>query len=236
MGRSLICLLIVLMCPSSSLAYPTPFDVDGALHRWPISPDSPDVVYRIQAADPALENYLQGVADESAAIWSAVDSSAIKLKPLNDQPSAQITIYYDRSITGGAKAAGYSIFDKLNQGVPTHCAIYIAVNASVDTESLNKTTLHELGHCLGLGHSLMPESIMSYNLDKNAFALSIDDQAALARIYPQDGQSPQLAPGCSIQGATNPRRSSSDAMIAIMLILPVIFRLSGFMLRWLVRF
>lgn len=235
MGWLIVCLLITLFHPTSSQAYPTPYDVDGALHRWPISLEKPDVYYRIEAADATLEGYLQGVADESAAIWSAVDGSAVKLKPFDELNSAQITIFYDRSIAGGAKAAGYSIFDKLDEGVPKHCAIYIAVNSGVDPESLNKTTLHELGHCLGLGHTLMPESIMSYNLDKNAFALSVDDRAALARIYPDDSLRPRLAPGCSIQGSAA-RGSKPGLVFAIILIIPVLFRLAGFMLRSLVRF
>ncbi len=38
-----------------------------------------------------------------------------------------------------------------------------------------KTFLHEFGHGLGLGHSLVPQAIMSYSLEKNTFALDLDD-------------------------------------------------------------
>lgn len=232
MGRYFFGILIFI--GTEALAYPTPFDVDGALHKWPISKENPYVYYEVVSADSGLQTYLQDIADESAAIWSSVDGSLLRLRPFDESNTTHISIYFDNSITGGAMAAGYSIFDAVDDGVPKHCSIHIAVNSGVDAESLNKTTLHELGHCLGLGHSLMPESIMSYSLDQNSYTLSVDDRAAMARIYPENGGHPRLAPGCSIGFLRHPP-TQSWGFYALFFAIPAIYRFLALILRKFVR-
>lgn len=234
MGRHFFGILILTTTATAAAAYPTPFDVDGALHKWPVSKDSPNVYYEVISADADLQIYLQDIADESAAIWSSVDGSLLRLQPFDETNAARISIYYDNSIAGGATAAGYSIFDSVDEGVPKHCSIHIAVNSSVDSENLSKTTLHELGHCVGLGHSLMPESIMSYSLDRNSYALSVDDRAAMARIYPETGGHERLAPGCSI-GFLRADPGYSWLLYALLIAIPAIYRLLARILRTIVR-
>lgn len=234
MGWHIFGILIGTITASVAAAYPTPFDVDGALHKWPISRESPNVYYEVFSADSSLQTYLQDIADESAAIWSAVDGSILRLQPADEENVARISIYYDNSITGGATAAGYSIFDAVDEGVPKHCSIHIAVDSGVDAEGLSKTTLHELGHCVGLGHSLMPESIMSYSLDRNSYALSVDDRAAMSRIYPENGGHARLAPGCSI-GVLRDGPTHSWQLYMLFIGLPAIYRLMGLILRRFVR-
>jgi len=228
MGRHFYFLLAGLFYANSSLSYPTPIDVDGALHRWPVDTDNSQVYYEVIAMDSSASASLQAIVDESAEIWSSVDGSLLKLQSADENNSPQITVYYDDSIQGGATSAGYSVFDEVSNGVPKHCTIHIAMNSGVDAESLSKTTLHELGHCIGLGHSLMPQSIMSYSLDQNTYALSVDDRAALVRIYPSDGGSAHLAPGCSVHG--NPRHQAKMPIFIGLLILPLLvypFRLNS---------
>jgi hypothetical protein len=234
MGWRIFGILISTITATTAAAYPTPFDVDGALHKWPISRDNPNVYYEVVSADSELQVYLQDIADESAAIWSSVDGSLLRLQPFDESNAARISIYYDNSITGGATAAGYSIFDSVDDGVPKHCSIHIAVNDGVDAEGLSKTTLHELGHCVGLGHSLMPESIMSYSLDRNSYALSADDRAAMARIYPESGGHARLAPGCSI-GVLRHGPAYSWRLYALFIGIPAIYRFLALILRKFVR-
>jgi hypothetical protein len=217
------------------LAYPTPVDVDGALHRWPISSDSSDVFYEVIAEDTTLDSQLRAIVDESAGLWSQVDGSMLRLSPSEELHPAQISIYYDNSITGGATAAGYSIFDEVKDGVPRHCTIHIAAAADMDSETLSKTTLHEIGHCIGLAHSLMPESIMSYNLDRNQFALSVDDRAALARIYPSIVGHAKFAPGCSIGALENSENPSNLLIFMALLAAPMIWSGANFIARLAVR-
>ena len=233
MGRNYCCLLILALSWAPVLAYPTPVDVDGGLHAWPVTGDSPAVYYEVVTTDDGLKPYMSPVVDASASLWTDVERALVSLEPATTDHPAQITINYDTSIAGGDTAAGYSIFDTVENGVPLHCSVHIAAGENSDFEALHKTTLHELGHCLGLAHSLMADSIMSYHLEVNSFALSLDDEAALSRLYPIDGTKPKLAPGCAI-GQLTPAPAEPPVMI-VLLLLPGILALSSLSLKKWVR-
>jgi len=81
-----------------------------------------------------------------------------------------------------------------------------------------------MGHCLGLGHSLVPEAIMSYSLDKNTFALDLDDEAAVSRLYPADGSRPRLPPGCAAGAAWSGQARLS---LFVLLLLPALVSLGA---------
>ena len=233
MGRNYCFILSVTLSATKILAYPVPVDVDGNLHAWNITSDNPTVYFDVNVTDEALETLMTPVASASAVLWTDVDKSLITLAPASTDHPAQITVNYTTSIAGGDTAAGYSIFDSVEEGVPKHCSIHIAANNNTDFENLHKTTLHELGHCLGLGHSLVADSIMSYHLEANSFALSLDDEAAISRLYPVDGSSPKLPPGCSIgKGATE---RPQPTVLAVLLLIPLVLRSGLVILRTLVR-
>ena len=230
MGRCFIFFLAV--WTFSVHAYPTPVDVDGSLHRWQVTAAQPNVYFEVRSSDDNLLSFLQDIMEQSSELWGNVNGSLIKILPSDVDHPAQITIHYEDSIVGGDAAAGYSVFDDVTNGVPNHCSIHIALS-NTDTEALSKTTLHELGHCLGLAHSLMADSIMSYNLERNRFALAIDDEAAISRLYPSDGSDPRLAPGCAI-GATPPSTRHWPVFIALFIV-PWGFYLSQYILRKFLR-
>ncbi len=184
-----------------AMAYPTPIDVDGSLHVWPITAEAPTVYYEIVVTDEALRPAITIITTASAKLWTDVHHSALTLAPAPEGTVPQITLYFDNSIDGGDMAAGYTLFDQVENDKPVHCSIHIAANSN-SIGNLDKTTLHELGHSIGLGHSLIPRSIMSYELGVNEFALSIDDEAAISRLYPTDSNHSELAPGCSINGTS----------------------------------
>lgn len=174
-----------------------PVDFDGSLLRWDIGKNSGPVTYEIKADDADAISEFEDSIDEAAQIWTSVSSSYLSLQKTEN--NADITINLEVNIDGSAFSTGYAIFDEMDSSNnPAHCAIYVSVAANLSYDSIRKTILHELGHCLGLGHSLISQAIMSYELDKNSFALDIDDEAAVARLYPADGSTPKLPPGCSI--------------------------------------
>ena len=219
MGWSSAVILICWLASSRVLAYPTPMDLDGQVHRWPLTVGQTDVYFDISVTDESLRTLFYEITLSAADVWSGVDNTIIRVKPATIDVTSQITIYFESSIAGGDMAAGYSIFDDIKDGVPQHCSVHIAADSNSDSYNLSKTTLHEMGHCLGLGHSLVPSSIMSYSLEKNSFGLAMDDEAAIARLYPADGSRAKLAPGCAVGS----RRQSGGQpfVIFILFIVPV---------------
>ena len=228
MARNLCTVLILVSSFFGSVVfgYPTPVDFDGQLLRWSNKSVDEPLFYEIIAADDTIRDQFSSAIDDSATLWSSVPGSYIRLKPATDGQVPQISIKLESSISGGEHSAGYSSFDGYDATGPTHCEIYIAVDSSSAYVSFSKTALHELGHCLGLGHSLIPEAIMSYELDKNRFGLDIDDKAAVSRLYPADGSKPKLPPGCAISSPAFLGRSVAGQEtltgLLILLFLPLV--------------
>ncbi len=199
-------------------AYPTPVDFDGSLLRWDIGPSSDPITYEIAADREEDALTYQGAVEDAVDLWNGIPSSYFAFDKVPSNQPAQVTIHLQSIIDGGQYSAGYAIFDEYDGTRPIHCSIYVSVDDGVGYTGLAKTFLHELGHCLGLGHSLVPQAIMSYKLEENAFALDVDDQAAAARLYPQDGSSPKLPPGCAVGSA---RGGSALATLLLFLMAPL---------------
>ena len=223
MGRNLsfllICALGVVLRNELALAYPTPVDFDGSILRWDINLGAPPITYGIVADrdDDALT--YQGAVDDAAGLWNDVPSSYFNFAAAESSVAPQVTIHLKSAIDGGDYSAGYALFDEYEGKKPTHCSIFVTADDTIGYTGMAKTFLHEMGHCLGLGHSLVPQAIMSYKLTENHFALDVDDQAAAARLYPVDGSKPKLPPGCSV-GATQ-RGANPWAVLALMILPPL---------------
>ncbi|MEY4630615.1 MAG: hypothetical protein RIQ81_735 [Pseudomonadota bacterium] len=202
MGRGYAAILIAALAGATTAgAYPVPVDFGGKLVRWDInSPDTLlyyEVVNESSLADSTAFNMVQS----AAGLWSAVDGSLLRLAETLDtaQNPAQITIHFQSNFDGGSFAAAYASFDRTDdKGRPSHCLVNVAIRGGEALGDLEKTVLHELGHCLGLGHSLFPRAIMSYRLEQNSFQLDVDDEAALRGLYPVDGAEPAIPPGCVV--------------------------------------
>jgi hypothetical protein len=202
-------------------AYPTPVDFNGKLSRWhEAAPDQP-ITYLVEGDNVYDVTYFGGLVDEAAEIWSNVDTSGLRLTPSDPNLTEQIKIVIVSDMSEAPYSAGYSSFDGFDaKSRPTHCTIKIL--SSLSYMSFAKTVLHELGHCIGLGHSLIAEAIMSYELSATEFALDTDDIAAVSRLYPIDGSEPEIPLGCAIQQKTG--RSSVPFWLLILpvLVLPYI--------------
>jgi hypothetical protein len=223
MGRHLYRLLIVIFglgtFSEPLLAYPTPVDFDGSILRWNIGPTSPPITYEISADREEDESNYQGAIEDAVALWNDVPASYFAYELAPEDTRAQVTINLKSAIDGGEHSAGYAVFDEYDGTKPIHCSIFVSVGGNVGYVSMAKTFLHELGHCMGLGHSLVPQAIMSYKLAENSFALDVDDQAAAARLYPADGSEPKLPPGCAV-GAD--RAGGSGVILALLLATPLL--------------
>lgn len=209
-------LLTTVKAPKAA-AYPTPVDFDGTLLRWHVSDTDPAISYEVKADRDADRLRYESIVDEAARLWTDVPTSYFAYAPVAPGGTAQVTVELKRALDGSAYSAGYAIFDEYDGLKPVHCSIFVVVEDGLSDEAMAKTFLHEFGHCLGLGHTLIPEAIMSYALDKNGFELDIDDQAAATRLYPADGSEPKLPPGCAVGGGTK-----GGPMALVLLLAPLL--------------
>lgn len=203
-----------------SFSYPTPVDFSGKLLRWNIEQGSNQITYKIITDSVDVAVY-ESIAEDAAAQWNSVEGSLVALVATTEA-NEKITIYLTEDFSGNSHSAGYALFDGSDDNGPTHCKIEIVIGESINA-SFPKTLLHEMGHCLGLGHSLIPESVMSYDLEKNGYFLDIDDVAAISRLYPADGSKPELPIGCAVLAPGNSKKS--NFLIFVLFLLPVLFSL-----------
>jgi hypothetical protein len=196
MGRYIRAALTVLLLSSIAQGYPTPVDFDGVLQRWDISRDESELTYFITGDDGYIAR-LGPYVEYAADMWSDVEGSYVALVQVYEASEAQIIVDMKKDVKQGNFSAGFATTEKKN-GKLIKCKIEIGAGFDVSVNNFSKTILHEFGHCLGLGHSLVPSSIMSYRLDKNDFELDLDDRAAVARLYPEDGEVANLPKGCAM--------------------------------------
>lgn len=221
--RLLIFVVSAMGCVAKVEAYPTPVDFDGKLLRWNISAEDGPIYFRVKNTSADERKFYEDIVREAVDIWNDVSTTYFHMIPADDAGhpvEEHITVTYKTRIDGGDFSAGYTVFDKTSPQGPVHCEIVIADDANVSVESLKKTTLHELGHCIGLGHSLVPHSIMSYSLESNFFGLDVDDEAAVSRLYPADGSKPKAPLGCVAGRQT----TAASQLIFVLLAAPLFFR------------
>ena len=229
MGRSICCFLVglaagLLHTIPIATAFPEPVDFDGSLSRWHIDASAPQITYGIKTDSSVDAETFKGAVDEAAALWNQVLGSYFRYALVADGQSPQVTIELLGNLNGTRSTAGYTYFDEYDGTKPVHCSIVILVDDTLSYGSIAKTILHEMGHGLGLGHSLVPQSIMSYNLYENRFGLDVDDHAAAARLYPASGHPPKLPPGCAVGAEVIGTHGMARALPLILLLLsPMVF-------------
>ena len=204
----------------SAQAYPTPVDLRGKLNRWHLHEQQPVLCYRVYSEYEEDAILFAGTIAEAAGQWSSISESRLVLIPCQDGELEQVSINLQQSTFNESYAAGFAEFDAYNeQGQPEHCSVHVLTDPGYPVEIIGKTVLHELGHCLGLEHSSIPEAIMSYHNEKNRFALDIDDKAAISRLYPLASQEVQLPPGCAIGANSTLPAGTNFAAVQLLLLL-----------------
>ncbi len=211
------CLLLVALVSSPASAF---VHISQLKPRLPVSPENPSVTFFWNGDAPNLtekEEVLDGSfanssdQDLMAALltlamntWTNVPTSYIILNQQEDA-SAQVdendetfSIVVEAQDSQAVAAAALPSFIT-NDPDPTalerdphvihDCDISVS-NSSVSAKSLLRTLVHELGHCLGLGHPHSSyRSIMSYSSLDDSASLALDDKAGVSFLYPEPGES-----------------------------------------------
>lgn len=196
---SLLGLLAVGSSMGSRAAYsnPTPTDYQGQLKRWAITIANPDITYRIITEGGGAAEHI-AFTQRAAEQWSEAEDSYINLVRIDDDGEGeQITITLTDQFSGHSRSGGFAIFDRWGDAGPEHCRIEVPIVFPMRS-GFPRTVLHEIGHCIGLGHSLVPESVMSYDLKASGFNLAVSDLAGAAMLYPADGSPPTPPLSCGV--------------------------------------
>jgi hypothetical protein len=188
--------------------------------RLPVNPSSPTVTFLWNGDAPELtekEDVLDGsFADSSdqdlmAALltramntWNSVPTAYVVLNlqqdasahiDENDETFSIVVEAQDSEAVAAAALPSFMTRDpdptalESDPHVIHDCDISVS-NSSVSAKSLLRTLVHELGHCLGLGHPHSSyRSIMSYSSLDDSANLALDDKAGVSFLYPEPSES-----------------------------------------------
>jgi hypothetical protein len=205
--------------------------------RLPISQAEPQVTFLVSPDHPALEDkdeFLGGkyadLSDED--FWYAMINEA--MARWNDVPGAYVEMVAEPSdaavidptdqvysITIGSlgATAAAAASPEVEEKTIVDCDIRVK-DTKTKAKSLAFTLMHELGHCLGLGHNHSDyNSVMGYSRTSQALYLGADDKAGVIYLYGTSDKPPEELISCGTI-AGHDRDNATNTIFALMLFLP----------------
>lgn len=188
-------------------------------------------------ADASDKEIMAALLNEAVSTWNRVETAYVELQvsensgaTLDDEDEDFAIVVDEQQSKAVAAAAtpsfissdddGMASSNKRNEHIIHDCDIAVA-DTQVKAKSLLRTLVHELGHCLGLGHPHSSyHSIMSYaSIDGDSAKLALDDEAGVSFLYPEPGQSQEVKAltACGVVGFGG----ASSVWTALLLLLPL---------------
>lgn len=205
--------------------------------RLPVSEENPQIVFDLSLDPPSItdkDKFMGGqyedLSDED--FWLMLVQLA--MKPWNDVADAYIEMSVEFSdqaalnnedrifsiVVGKTNLTTAAYADPtLEDKVIADCDIAVSERGST-ARFMAYTLMHELGHCLGLGHNHSDyAAVMGYSRTDRSLSLGLDDEAGLVFLYPSSavGKPKELA-GCGVIGG----RGSSNFWMFLLLCLPIL--------------
>lgn len=134
--------------------------------------------------------------DTNASIDEEDDRNSIVVSSVDNISTAAFAQPVNRS----TKPASEQTDNEKDVHIIHDCDITIS-DKSVDAKFLFSTLIHEIGHCVGLGHPHTSyKSIMSYARSEGATTLGLDDEAGIIYLYPEDPTTAKELVSCGALG------------------------------------
>lgn len=188
-------------------------------------------------ADSSDREVFEAILRLSFDKWNQVEGAFLRLtltedSEISDQDDDEVYAIVVKSLDSQVAAAAALVSHRGDSDAKNRSANYrsarvihdcdiVVASRKVDADELYATLVHELGHCLGLGHPhTNAGAIMSYSRTSTSPNLGLDDMAGAIFLYPQDDFAVKELVACGSVGA--PVRDSSTELLWLWLILPVV--------------
>jgi hypothetical protein len=161
--------------------------------------------------------------------WNSVTGSYLRLQleeggnaVFESSDNINSIVFGDANFSTAALA-----YPKVENKIIVDCDIKVG-NRTTTAKSLTYTLIHELGHCIGLGHAHTNyESVMGYSRGSRQLRLGADDKAGIIYLYTDpamgDTQSKELI-SC---GVVNNGGDQSNFTIGFLLAIPLLLKFIG---------
>lgn len=158
------------------------------------------------------EDFMRELLQAAMDLWNETPGSFVQMTLVEgeatlDDEDLQHSIVVEKNKNLSTAAFAAPRPDEDDPTIIVDCDISIA-DSKDDARSLAYTIAHELGHCLGLGHSHSNyAAMMGYSRAARNFSLGADDVAGLIFLYPDPAygaDDPKELIGCGTVGHWQP--------------------------------
>ena len=201
--------------------------------RLASSPENPNVIFYLHPQPPPLSDkahFLGGIyqhmsddelwpilVEEALKPWNEVESSFILLELEISNQHQDIDGFHVIAIGEASVTSAASATPTIEKGSIFDCDIRIA-DRKTSAKSIAYTIMHEIGHCLGLGHNHHNyDAVMGYSRTNRSLYLGADDIAGLSFLYPAHTDGTKELIPCGAVGIS----IRAKWPIAILLLIPV---------------
>lgn len=186
-------IVLLLLVASNAFSYVLMYGKKQRTVKWPSTTGTVNISFNTQNSKGIDGTIVRKIVNDSVNEWnnkSLISVNAQEVSSINTKGLNEIYFSDDPSLFNGTLIAGVTLMsfkDNTSEIIETDILLNDQMNFSsfigFDT-FLGNVITHEIGHALGLGHSLVSGASMFYALTHGQYKLDSDDAAGLFSLYP----------------------------------------------------